>query len=151
MPLPQDKRSYWMLPQAPEDGGYYNYGTPADGAGQYCHPNLLNLIFMVGFKWAEIDDRRFGVGNVSLAEGPKFDPHDGHKTGLQVDVRALRKDGKNLAVTYRDVAYDREGTAKLLDCFFSTGLVAGILFNDLSIPRVKYAATHDNHFHVAVR
>lgn len=33
-----------MLPQAPEDTGYYVYGTPVDGAGQYADPVLLSAI-----------------------------------------------------------------------------------------------------------
>lgn len=140
-----------MLPQNPEEGGYYNYGTPSNGLGQYCHPTLLNLIFMVGFVWAGMDERRFGVGNISRADGPVFKPHHSHMNGMQVDIRALRKDGQNMPVTYQDIRYDREGTAKLLKCFFDTGLVMKIYFNDLSIPQVQYAITHDNHFHVAAR
>ena len=57
----------------------------------------------------------------------------------------------NLAVTYRDIAYDREAAARLLNCFFDTGLITRVYFNDLSIPRVQYAVTHDNHFHVEMR
>lgn len=30
---PNDSRSYFMLPQAPEYAGYYVYGTPINGAG----------------------------------------------------------------------------------------------------------------------
>lgn len=151
MPLPQDGRNFWMLPQGPEDGGYYNYGTPLDGASQYCHPNLIELIFTVGYKWAQLDGRRFGVGNVSLAEGIKHKDHQTHRDGLQVDVRALRKDGRNLPVTYRDTNYDAEATAKLIKFFFDSSFVRNINFNDLSIPRVKHLANHDNHFHVDVR
>ena len=33
---PQDSRHYFMLPQAPEDAGYYVYGTPAGGAVPVC-------------------------------------------------------------------------------------------------------------------
>ena len=151
VPPPQDGRGYWVLPQGSEEGGFYNYGTPAHGAGQYCHPTLLNLIFMVGFGWAKIDDRRFGIGNISLAGGAKFEKHLSHRDGLQMDIRALRKDGQPLPVTYRDKEYDRNGTARLLNCFFETGLVKKVFFNDLTIPMVVYAVTHDNHFHVAVR
>jgi hypothetical protein len=29
---PKDIRNFFMLPQAPEDAGYYVYGTPGNGA-----------------------------------------------------------------------------------------------------------------------
>lgn len=32
---PRDKRGFFILPQAPEDAGYYVYGPPGRGAGQY--------------------------------------------------------------------------------------------------------------------
>ncbi|MBP1204475.1 hypothetical protein JOD97_002517 [Duganella sp. 1411] len=35
---PKDSRGYFVLPQAPEDAGYYVYGTPGDGAAQYANP-----------------------------------------------------------------------------------------------------------------
>lgn len=34
---PKDSRNYFMLPQAPENAGYYVYGTPLQGGGQYAH------------------------------------------------------------------------------------------------------------------
>lgn len=151
LPLPQDGRNFWMLPQGPEDGGYYNYGYPINGRAQYCDTRLMNVILMVGFKWAEMDERRFGAGNTSLPNGESFPPHSGHQNGLQVDVRALRKDGKNLPVNYKDNNYDRDGTARLINCFFDTGLVSIVYFNDLQIARVRHLPKHDDHFHVEVR
>jgi hypothetical protein len=70
---PQDVRSYFMLPQAPEDAGYYVYGklngTPSHGAFQYAHPSLLSTLFRVEREWQAIDKRKFGVGDISLAGG----------------------------------------------------------------------------------
>lgn len=51
--------------------------------------------------------RKIGIGNVSLAGGGKFKSHISHKDGLQVDIRPLRKDGKNVGVTIYDSQYDR--------------------------------------------
>lgn len=150
MALPQDNRSYWMLPQNPEESGYYNYGTPGNGAGQYCHPNLLNFLFAAEHKWVMIDDRRFGVGNISLAGGLVFSPHHSHRNGLQVDVRALRKDGRAVPVKYTSSDYDREGTIRLVDCFFSTGMVKKIFFNDAKIPKTSPLPGHDDHLHIEV-
>jgi penicillin-insensitive murein endopeptidase len=146
----QDKRGYFILPQAPEESGYYTYGTPAKGAGQYTHPSLISVIFQVAHRWTSLDGRRFGIGNISLAGGIAFEGHKGHKSGLEVDVRPLRKDGKEAAITRFDSEYDREATARLIKLFLETCRVQKIYFNDATIPRVRQALHHDNHFHVTI-
>jgi murein endopeptidase len=148
---PQDSRHYFMLPQAPDGAGYYVYGTPIGGAFQYAHPNMLTALFWVEREWAAIDNRKFGVGNISLQDGAATGEHHTHLDGLQVDVRALRKDGLHRPVTWHDHAYDGEATARLIGLFFSHPFVKTILFNDLRVPGVQPWDDHDNHFHVALR
>lgn len=149
---PQDSRGYFMLPQAPDDAGYYVYGTPLDGAGQYAHPALLCVLFFVERAWQATDNRKFGIGNISLAGGGKFKKHDSHKNGLQVDVRAVRIDGKRSGVSQlHHHEYDKEATAKLIGLFFSHPSVKKILFNDTDIPGVQPWVNHDDHFHVDIR
>jgi hypothetical protein len=41
---PKDSRGYFMLAQTPEEAGYYPYGTPGGGAGQF----VRLFIFMSG-------------------------------------------------------------------------------------------------------
>lgn len=147
-----DSRGYFMLPQAPEDAGYYVYGTPINGAGQYAHPALLSVLFFVEREWEAVDDRKFGVGNISLAGGAVFEKHGTHKDGLQVDVRAMRTDGRRLPVSYQQQEYDKVATAKLIGCFFSHPSVKAVLFNDTAnIPGVRAWVGHDDHFHVDIR
>ena len=55
----KDARGYFMLPQAPEDAGYYVYGTPVRGAGQYGQPALLSVLFWVEREWQAVDHRKF--------------------------------------------------------------------------------------------
>ncbi|MFC5551870.1 hypothetical protein [Massilia aerilata] len=148
---PKDSRGYFMLPQAPEDVGYYVYGTPEQGAGQYAHPALMTVLFFVERAWQAIDRRKFGIGNISLSGGGKFKPHDTHKDGLQVDVRPLRKDGAHVRVDYFQAGYDKEATARLIGLFRAHPAVMKVNFNDLSIPGVLPLKDHDNHFHVAIR
>jgi penicillin-insensitive murein endopeptidase len=148
---PKDSRGYFMLPQAPEDAGYYVYGTPEQGDGQYAHPRMMTVLFFVEREWQAIDRRKFGVGNISLAGGGKFKPHATHKDGLQVDVRPLRKDGARVPVSYFQSGYDKEATARLIGIFQAYPAVINIYFNDLSIPGVRPLKDHDNHFHVAMR
>jgi len=84
-------------------------------------------------------------------DGPKNE-HASHRDGLQVDVRAVRKDGLQLPVTWQDHEYDQEATGKLIDIFFSHPLVKKILFNDTRAhSRVMMWPHHDNHFHVEIR
>ncbi len=148
----QDARGFFMLPRMPQESGYYTYGRldgePDRGAYQYPHPLMMTAIIRVGLEWQAIDKRRFGVGNISLAGGPKHKDHKGHRNGLQVDMRALRKDGLEVPVMWADPQYDREATAKLIDLFRTFAPVQLVLFNDASIPFVKWARGHDDHFHL---
>lgn len=149
---PKDPRGYFMLPQAPEEAGYYIYGTPSGGAYQYAHPSMLTIIFWVEREWAATEKRKFGVGNISLYDGesrPK--EHRSHINGLQVDIRPVRKDGLHLPVTWGQSEYDGEATEKLVGIFFSHPLVKQVLFNDTRIPGVRRWPKHDDHFHVAIK
>ena len=146
---PHDSRGFFMIPQAPDDAGYYVYGDPGAGVNQYVHPQMLTLILAVEREWQAIDARKFGVGDISSAGGPKMSGHVSHRLGIEVDIRPVRKDGKQLGCTYRDGAYDRTGTEKLITLFRTCA--AGpllIYFNDVKIPGVKPRVKHDNHFHI---
>ena len=71
---PKDGLGRYMLPQAPEQAGYYVYGNvkgvPGTGhLAQYAHPNMLSLIFWVEREWQATEDRKFGIGNISVANG----------------------------------------------------------------------------------
>lgn len=148
---PKDSRGYFVVPQAPEDAGYYVYGTPPHGAGQYAHSAMMTSILWVEREWQAIDNRKFGIGNISLADGVDFQGHSTHKSGLEVDIRPLRKDGAQVAVTWYQSGYDREATAKLIALFRTFAPVALVYFNDAKIPYVTSLADHDNHFHVKLR
>jgi murein endopeptidase len=138
-----------MLPQAPEDAGYYVYGTPENGAGQYAHPAMMSMLLYIEREWAAIDRRQFGVGNISLTGGIPYAKHNTHRTGLEVDIRPLRKDGHHDPVFwYQHQLYDHNATAKLIAMFHAYPGVQTILFNDLTIPFVRPFKDHDHHFHV---
>lgn len=149
--LHQDSRSYFVLPQAPEEAAYYTYGTPGAGRGQYAHPQMLTFILFLEHRWGAMDSRKIGIGNISLANGASFPPHRSHRSGLEVDMRPLRKDGKRLPVRYQDIQYDREATRKLIELIWQTGLVKRVAFNDIAIPGVQMMTGHDDHLHVEVK
>ena len=149
---PKDARGFFMLPQAPEDAGYYVYGTPRHGAGQFAHPLMMTVLLSVEREWQQTGDRRrFGIGNISLANGTEFDPHDSHLDGLQVDVRPVRVDGVEVPVKYFNSGYDRAATQRLIGIFQAHPLVARVYFNDRNIPGVRPLIKHDDHFHVALK
>lgn len=148
----QDSRGFFMLPQTPMESGYYTYGrlngAPDRGAYQYPHPIMMQAILRVGLEWQAIDKRRFGVGNISLAGGPKHKDHQGHRNGLQVDMRALRKDGLEEPVHWTHAQYDRTATARLIELFRAFSPVKLVRFNDTSIPFAIWTEGHDDHFHL---
>lgn len=152
---PEDSRGFFMLPQAPMDSGYYVYGDlhkgPARGAYQYAHPLMMTAILRVALEWQAIDKRRIGVGDISLAGGVKTPDHGTHKTGLEVDVRPMRKDGVEDKVFWWDPEYDKAGTAKLIELFRTFAPVVEVLFNGPDIPFVKKWPKHDHHFHLKLR
>jgi murein endopeptidase len=148
---PKDSRDFFMLPQKPEDAGYYTYGTPAGGAGQYADPRLLSLLLLVEHRWQGVDDRKIGIGNISLAGGGRFAPHSSHRSGRDVDIRLFRKDGRPEPVTRFNEQYDQAATARLINMFFESSLVELVYFNDPMIPRVRPLQHHDDHFHVTIK
>ena len=140
-----------MLPQAPEGAGYYTYGTPEKGGRQFTHPALMSVLLRVEREWQLVDRRKFGIGNISLPDGAVFDPHKGHRSGLDVDVRVLEKNGRQCKLTRFSPQYDRDGTQKLIELFWATGVVKVIYFNDLTISHVCQRKRHDDHFHVSLK
>lgn len=159
---PKDKLGRFMLPQAPEDAGYYVYGNVGGVAGtghlaQYAHPNLLSVIFRIEREWQAIDDRKFGIGNISLAEGRRYE-HSSHQKGIEMDFRPIRKDkltGQVARVSRFDAAYDREATIKLVRLFLEHPMVSKVFFNDDKLQqacggRVRSLRGHDDHLHAEI-
>jgi hypothetical protein len=127
------------------------YGTPGGGRCQYAHPHAISLILAIAFAWNGIDERPFGVGNISLADGAATGDHHSHRNGLQIDIRPLRKDGRRRGCTIYERDYDRAATARLIGLFNHHPLATSILFNDASVPHVQWWKNHHDHFHVQVR
>jgi penicillin-insensitive murein endopeptidase len=152
---PSDSRGFFMLPQASMDSGYYVYGNlhgrPAKGAYQYAHPLMMTSILKVALEWQAIDKRRFGVGDISLPGGIQTPDHGGHKSGLNVDIRPLRKDGREEPVAWNDPQYDQIATYALIKLFQTYAPVQSIIFNDPGIPFLVRLKKHDDHFHLNLR
>lgn len=160
---PKDLRGYFILPQAPEDAGYYVYGNignrPNTGhLAQYAHPNLMTLIFYIEREWQAADDRKFGIGNISIAGGLEYDEHKSHRKGVEMDIRPVRKDklvGQAARVSRFDAVYDRDATIKLIRLFVGHPMVTKVFFNDdkvqEAIGRVRSLRGHDDHIHIEIK
>lgn len=152
----QDKRGFFMLPQAPMDSGYDVYGDlhgkAAKGAYQYAHPIMMTAILRVAREGMTVDSRRIGIGDISLADWVRTPDHGGHKTGLNLDVRPLRKDGREEPVTWHQTGiYDQDRTRRLIHFFRVFAPVVTVIFNDPGSPYCAKASRHDNHFHLNLR
>lgn len=160
---PRDQLGRFMLPQAPEDAGYYVYGNvrgvPGSGhLAQYAHHNLMSMIFWLDREWQAVDDRKFGIGNISIANGEKYE-HSTHMKGIEMDVRPVRKDkmvGQAARCSYHDTAvYDCEATIKLVRLFLQYPTAKLVYFNDDKVQRacggrVTSCHGHNDHLHFEI-
>jgi penicillin-insensitive murein endopeptidase len=103
-------------------------------------------------------ERKFGVGNISVAGGTPFPPHKTHMNGIEMDCRPVRKDrmtGQIARCSFRDIAYDLVATIQLIGLFAKHPWVRIIFFNDIRVqqvvPGVFNRARHDDHFHVELK
>ncbi|TAL04469.1 MAG: hypothetical protein EPO08_01270 [Rhodospirillaceae bacterium] len=111
-----------QLPQNLPNSGFYNYGTPGNGAAQYGLPATMGFLGAAGTQWNAERNVPFGVGNMSLSDGSPYDNHGpDHMNGTGIDIRPIRNDGKQAGVSYKDPAYDRAATQQLVDTLHATG------------------------------
>ena len=160
---PRDQLGHFMLPQAPEEAGYYVYGNvrgiPGTGhLAQYARHSMMSMILWLDREWQAIDNRKFGIGNISVANGAKYE-HDTHMKGIEMDVRPLRKDGmvgQAARCSYQDKAiYDCEATIKLVRLFLQYPTAKLVYFNDDKVQRacggrVTSCPGHNDHLHFAL-
>lgn len=131
--------------------GYDLYG---DRNHQYGRADTIRALQDIGAAWQRSHPNGpiIGMGNISLLGGGFTPAHKaGHRLGLEVDIRPMRKDGRNLPVTYQDPAYSRELTQQLVNTIRANPLmpIRAIFFNDPAIAGVQPLEGHDNHLHVA--
>ena len=184
-PITWSKLDSKYIPDQKEEGSDSAVMTllPKSGKGYYWkddHPqdyygrrSTIDKIIKLGKDWDRTHGSNpgIGIGDISLKGGGDFfynpphtqPPHEGHKTGLEVDIRPMRKDGTRQGVSWNvtnkdkdkevNPDYSRELTRDLVNKIISIGDVAVILFNDevllkeISRPLI-FAADHNNHLHV---
>lgn len=164
MPIqPRDPLGRFMLPQAPEEAGYYVYGNvrgvPNTGhLAQYADHKLMSMIFWLDREWQAVDDRKFGIGNISIASGIRYE-HSTHMKGIEMDVRPVREDGmvgQSARCSYQDAAvYDCDATIKLVRLFLQYPTAKLVYFNDDKVQRacggrVTSCHGHNDHLHFEI-
>jgi penicillin-insensitive murein DD-endopeptidase len=149
--------------QVPQDipDEFRVHGNPGGGVNQYGVPAASYVAGEASSRWTAEGRTPFSIGDLSNAGVTPYKGHSktgDHATkGTGMDIRPLRKDGKNLPVTFQDPAYDREATQALVDTFKATAGVDAIYFNDPQIKGVTadvlkpgQEPIHHNHLHVRV-
>jgi hypothetical protein len=138
-----------VLPRA--GVGYYSY-HPRSPERQFGTAATIRALEAIASAWAAAHPAgpRIGVGDISRKGGGKMAPHVSHDRGVDVDLRLVRSDGKELPVTFRDRAYSRALTQALVDAIRANPIapVKVIYFNDPSVTGVRPWPGHDNHLHV---
>ncbi len=106
--------------------------------------------------WVALGGRgRVAVGDLSREHGGDIPNHASHEVGLDVDIRPIRRDGKQCRKTaqWNWSEYDRLGTLRLVNEIRkrAEGHIKVIWFNDPKLIRkglVEPASGHDNHLHI---
>lgn len=141
--------------QLPASGtGYtiYNPDLPP-GSDRYGTAGFVQALQDLAAEWATISATPIAFGDMSRRDGPKFSPHAGHRSGREVDIRPLRKDGKNLPENWKNASYDRNLTRSLIELIRRREHNALVFFNDpvlIDAGLCKHLGGHDNHLHLQI-
>jgi penicillin-insensitive murein DD-endopeptidase len=140
----------------PDGGpGFVTFKRGPNGKNQFGQKSTIDAIVAIGNVWEEDhSDQRFPVGHISLEGGGQFPPHQTHRLGLDIDVRPLRLDGKNLEVTISQAEYDGESTRELIALSWKLAPVQLIYFNDAKVIAAGNSqplSGHSDHYHVRLR
>lgn len=126
--------------------GYYSY---SEARKQWGTPKTIRMLQDVAQTFHNArPDLRIGIGDISFRDGSPMPPHTSHRSGRNIDIRPLRRDGKQSPVTITDPKYDRQATRLLVQILFAQPIVKKILFNDSEIEGVRPFPGHHNHLHV---
>lgn len=123
------------------------------GDSHFGKPETIDALLRLGRLWKQqFPASQISVGHISRQSGAVFPPHKSHRVGVDVDIRPVRNDLKNLKVTIFDKAnYNRDLTRKLIHLIRANTKIKLILFNDPVLVAEGLCRSypgHHNHLHV---
>jgi RHS repeat-associated protein len=124
--------------------GIYSYTTEGAFGQNWVVENLT----VWAKYWAECGNPDIGIGPVSSRGGGTVGDHKLHREGLSIDIRPMRKDGRNLPTSIGQSTYDRDKTNELIQLFRQLPGIKTIFFNDSSIEGTTPSNGHSNHMHL---
>ncbi|MXO58232.1 LysM peptidoglycan-binding domain-containing protein [Altererythrobacter salegens] len=141
--------------QLPVSGPGFVIYNPDDAAGsdRFGTEGFVAALKDMAKKWSQSETVPIAFGDMSHKNGTKFPPHKGHVSGREVDIRPLRKDGKNLPATWKSAEYDRLKTQKLMMLVKAEQPNAKFFFNDpvlIDEGLCRPLGGHDNHLHLQI-
>lgn len=131
--------------------GFTTYGRQSGGANQVGAPAMVDAIRDLGTDWSRTGHAPMALGDMSRDGGGHMPGHKGHQSGMEVDVRPFRVDGRNAPTTWSSAQYDRGTTRQFVEMVRERHPGATVLFNDPQLIReglVQRYEGHDNHLHV---
>jgi len=142
--------------QLPENGtGFVTNNRGASGEFQFGQQSSIDAALAVAAAWNGLhSERPFSIGQISKKGGGTMPPHKSHKLGVDIDVRPMRKDGKNQSISIGDAEYDRALTTELIELWWQKAPIQAVFFNDPTVIAARLSQLvpgHGNHFHVRLR
>ena len=115
---------------------------------------LVRQVLDLGEWWARTHpgQPRLGIGDLSLEAGGPVIGHASHENGLDVDIRLVRRDGREAGAD--PASYDRELTQQVVDHLVARGAQYVFIGSSLDLRGpsgvVVRWPNHDDHLHVRI-
>jgi peptidoglycan hydrolase-like protein with peptidoglycan-binding domain len=159
-----DQAISFVLPPGGEGEGYTVYSREPEGRDQVGTQATIRALQDLGREWARLhpqvliqfgDISRPGGGRFFNARNPSGPPdHKGHRRGIDVDIRPIRKDRALAGTDWHNPEYDPILTRALVELIRRKFPRAVVLFNDpkfINAGLTSPEAGHDNHLHLGFR
>ncbi len=145
----------WAFEQPNLDGPMCAYELHAGPSRKWATAAAVGQLSAAATLFEQRTGQRLAVGDMSYEPGGPISGHRTHRVGLDVDVRAARRDGRSCmaGIAHWMRSYDRDGTRQLIRAIHDAapGRVKLIYFNDPVLVReglTKRYPHHDAHLHI---
>ncbi|NER85221.1 MAG: muramidase (flagellum-specific), partial [Leptolyngbya sp. SIO1D8] len=95
------------------------------------------------------------TNDLSLPKGGDTKDHEGHETGLLIDIRLPKQDGTAGGITWESKKeYDRSAAREMIKAFRAQPLFESCFFNDKTLIGEGLCTKlggHDDHFHIKIK